>query len=74
MKKVTFQAGEELFTYYGYQKIDFPKDVPWYFEQKLALEREERKKIEDEKKRKKKMGKQKKEKKMGKAFNADNTC
>ena len=36
------KAGEELFTFYGYGKNDFPADFPWYFEAKLALEREER--------------------------------
>ena len=41
----------ELHTNYGYGKNDFPNDFPWYWETKLALEREERlNKIENEKK------------------------
>ena len=26
------KAGEEIFTYYGYKKSDFPADAPWYHE------------------------------------------
>ena len=35
------KAGEEIFTYYGYKKKDFPADVPWYHEahQKYLEER-----------------------------------
>jgi len=44
------KAGEELFTYYGYGASEFPNDFPWYFETKLAVEREER--LENEKKAK----------------------
>ena len=37
-----------MFTYYGYGPSEFPGDFPWYFETKLAIEREER--LENEKK------------------------
>ena len=37
------KAGEELFTHYGYTKIDeVPADVPWYWELKRQVEKEER--------------------------------
>ena len=57
--KIISEAGEELFAHYGYQKAEFPRDVPWYFEQKLALEREERFENEKKKKYQKKKGKKK---------------
>ena len=45
------KAGMELHTNYGYGQNEFPIDHPWYWETKLALEREERlNKIENEKK------------------------
>ena len=51
------KAGEELFTYYGYGINEFPSDFPWYFETKLAIEREER--LENEKKAKQAIMKEK---------------
>ena len=36
------KAGQELFTYYGYSKKEFPYDFPWYWEQKNQIERDER--------------------------------
>ena len=54
------KAGEELFTNYGYAKMDFPDDFPWYWETKMALEREER--LEEEAKKKLKEAKKKKKK------------
>ena len=33
----------ELFTYYGYERLPFPNDYPWYWEALLALEQEEQK-------------------------------
>ena len=51
------KAGEELFTYYGYGIGEFPSDFPWYFETKLAIEREER--LENEKKAKQAIMKEK---------------
>ena len=54
------KAGEELFTYYGYGINEFPSDFPWYFETKLAIEREER--LENEKKAKQALMKASKEK------------
>ena len=55
------KAGEELFTNYGYGKSDFPADFLWYWETKLALEREERLEAElQEKKKKKKKSSKKK--------------
>ena len=56
---VEIKAGMELFMYYDYERSDFPQDFPWYWETKLAIEREER--IDKEKNSKK--GKQKKIKK-----------
>ena len=35
-------AGEELFTFYGYKKNEIPNDFPWYWELKRAIEKEER--------------------------------
>ena len=58
------KTGMELHTNYGYGQNDFPNDFPWYFETKLALEREERlNKIENEKKIDKKSKRTKKTKK-----------
>ena len=53
------KAGEEILCYYQYQKAKFPIDYPWYWDQKMALEKEER--LEQEKKltKKKKIKKQK---------------
>ena len=56
------KAGEELFTFYGYGQNDFPADFPWYFEAKLALEREERIVKEAEEKSKKIKAKKSKKK------------
>ena len=36
------KAGDELFTNYGYGQFQFPADFPWYWETKMALERQER--------------------------------
>ena len=33
----------ELFTYYGYKRLPFPSDYPWYWEALFALEEEEQK-------------------------------
>ena len=59
------KAGEELFTFYGYGQNDFPADFPWYFEAKLALEREERiaKEAQEKEKASQKSNKKKKKKK-----------
>ena len=54
------KAGEELFTNYGYKNADFPDDFPWYWETKLAIEREER--IEKENKKKEEKAKKDKSK------------
>ena len=54
------KAGEELFTNYGYKSADFPDDFPWYWETKLAIEREER--IEKENKKKEEKAKKDKSK------------
>ena len=35
-------AGEEIFTFYGYGKNDFPEDFEWYWEAKQSIERKER--------------------------------
>ena len=35
------KAGDELFTYYGYGKNEFPYDFPWYWEMKAQIEHEE---------------------------------
>ena len=43
------KAGEELFTNYNYGRFDFPEDFPWYWETKIAIEREERLKKEGKK-------------------------
>lgn len=44
------KAGDELFTYYGYErgggKPEFPADFPWYYETKMSLDREDRLKQE----------------------------
>ena len=39
---VDIKAGMELFMHYDYERSDFPQDFPWYWETKLAIEREER--------------------------------
>jgi len=57
------KAGDELFGYYGYKNSIFPSDFPWYFEEKLRIEREDR--LEEEKKAKL-MSKSKKMKKKSK--------
>ena len=36
------RAGDELFTFYGYKPGDFPEDFPWYWETKLAIDKEDR--------------------------------
>ena len=57
------KSGEEIFIYYGYENErnsgEFPIDYPWYWDQKMALEKEER--LEQEKKmtKKKKIKEQK---------------
>jgi len=33
------KSGEELFGYYGYKESDFPYDFPWYFEEKLKVDK-----------------------------------
>ena len=47
MPQVDLQAGQELFTYYNYERTfgvpeDFPEDFPWYWETKLKVERNDR--------------------------------
>ena len=48
------KSGEEIFIYYGYENErnsgEFPIDYPWYWDQKMALEKEERLKHKTEKK------------------------
>ena len=44
MPTLDVKAGMELFTYYGYKRLDFPSDYLWYWETLLALEKEEQKK------------------------------
>ena len=36
------KAGQELYTYYGYTKAEFPSDFPWYWELKRQTEKEDR--------------------------------
>ena len=38
------KAGQELFAHYGYTSTTFPSDVPWYWEQKRKIEKNERSK------------------------------
>ena len=40
--KRDIKAGEELFTKYKYDRRPVPCDFPWYWEAKLALDKEER--------------------------------
>ena len=47
------KAGEELFGYYGYEINKFPDDIPWYHEQKIMFEKEQRLKLERKKLKKK---------------------
>ena len=36
------EAGEELFTYYGYSAgLAIPEDFPWYWEMKKQIKKEE---------------------------------
>ena len=60
------KAGEELFTNYGYGKSDFPADFLWYWETKMALEREERLEAELKEEKKKMQKKEQKKKKKSK--------
>ena len=39
--EVEIKPGDELFTNYGYKKRDFPNDIPWYWEAKAKVEREQ---------------------------------
>ena len=52
------KSGEEIFIYYGYENErnsgEFPIDYPWYWDQKMALEKDERLKHKTEKKKIKK--------------------
>ena len=37
------KAGDELFTFYGYKPDgSFPEDFPWYWETKMAIDKEDR--------------------------------
>ena len=37
------EAGEELFTYYGYSAgLAIPEDFPWYWEMKKQIQKEEK--------------------------------
>ena len=37
------EAGEELFTYYGYSAgLATPEDFPWYWEMKKQIQKEEK--------------------------------
>ena len=36
------KAGKEVFTHYQYEENPFPEDFPWYFENELAIKREDR--------------------------------
>ena len=47
------KEGEELFTYYGYKKQDFPADHEWYWELEKLFKREK-----EEGKKGKKWGKE----------------
>ena len=40
---IDVKADMELFTYYGYKRLPFPSDYPWYWEALFALEQEEQK-------------------------------
>ena len=40
--KRPMKAGEELCTYYGYGRSEFPADFPWYFELKRIMDKEAR--------------------------------
>ena len=40
---IDVKADMELFTYYGYKRLPFPSDYPWYWEALFALEEEEQK-------------------------------
>ena len=55
--------GEEIFIYYGYEyeknSGEFPIDYPWYWDQIMALEKEERIKHKTHLTEKKKIKKQK---------------
>ena len=43
MPMIDVKADTELFTYYGYKRLPFPSDYPWYWEALFALEEEEQK-------------------------------
>ena len=43
MPMIDVKADTELFTYYGYKRLPFPSDYPWYWEALFALEQEEQK-------------------------------
>ena len=36
------KAGQELYAYYGYKRIAFPYDFPWYWKLKKQTEKEDR--------------------------------
>ena len=40
--KTDLTTGQELFTYYGYEKLPFPEDFPWYWETKDKVERKKK--------------------------------
>ncbi len=42
--RIPIKAGQEVFTFYGYNKSDltFPEDFPWYFETLREIGRDER--------------------------------
>ena len=35
------KSGEELFTYYGYPRLNMPYDYPWYWELKRKVQEED---------------------------------
>ena len=37
MPQSDLTSGQELFTFYGYEKFPFPKDYPWYWEAKNSI-------------------------------------
>ena len=49
---IDIAAGQELYTYYNYEKIpsgvpqEFPNDFPWYWEEKMKADRETRLQVE----------------------------
>ena len=63
MPVLDVKADMELFTHYGYERLPFPSDYPWYWEALLVLGQEEQKenfKNSDHNQKNKKISKKKK--------------